>query len=107
VAEVVWTAAAERDLRTIHRYIARDSPYYASVMVRRIRESSGQLARFPESGRVVPESRSRRHREIIVQPYRIVYRFTPDTNMVRIVRVIHGHRLLPRLNGSQTAPESG
>jgi toxin ParE1/3/4 len=100
VAEVVWSAAAERDIREIHDYIARDSPQYASLMIQRIREASSRLTRFPEGGRKVPESQPRIHREVIVHPHRIIYRYAPETNRVMIVRLVHGRRLLPQVDGA-------
>jgi len=49
---------------------------------------------FPELGRAVPEGDGR-HREVLVAPYRIVYRVANDE--VFIVTVIHGARDLAAL----------
>jgi plasmid stabilization system protein ParE len=53
------------------------------------------LARFPLSGRVVPELHLSDYREVIVREYRIIYRLTAED--VLIVTVVHGKRDLPSL----------
>jgi len=50
-----------------------------------------QLGRFPQSGRVVPESNLRSFRELIVGPYRILYLLVADG--VEIVTVVHGTQI--------------
>jgi toxin ParE1/3/4 len=52
---VVWSRHAFRDLEAIASYIAQDSPAYASIVVRSIVNQTKTLARFPRSGRRVPE----------------------------------------------------
>ena len=51
-----------------------------------------RLGAHPVSGRVVPEFNVEHLREIIYQPFRIVYRH--DKNKVRIVRIWRSERLL-------------
>jgi plasmid stabilization system protein ParE len=55
VAEVRWTAQALGDLEAITEFIARDSPYYASLLVLGVLAAVQRLERFQESGRIVPE----------------------------------------------------
>ena len=100
MAQVVWSDAAERDLREIHDFIARDSPRYAAIVIRRLREAVSRLMLFPESDRRVPESQLRMHRELTVQPYRVICRYDREADRVMVVRVVHGRRLLPALNGA-------
>jgi plasmid stabilization system protein ParE len=52
-----------------------------------------RLQMFPESGRVVPERNEKEIREIIVRPYRIVYRVRPG--YVEIATVFRASRLFP------------
>jgi toxin ParE1/3/4 len=59
-------------------------------IVRRITERARQLADFPASGRVVPEIARPEIREILEQPYRIIYRIRPER--VEILAVVHGRR---------------
>jgi plasmid stabilization system protein ParE len=83
------------DLESIREYIARDSALYADLVVRRIVAGVDRLASFPESGRVVPERGDPKIREVIVKPYRIVYR--RQATEVEIVTVFRASRLLPDL----------
>jgi toxin ParE1/3/4 len=92
VTEVVWSPEALRDLEAIRDYIARDSSAYADLVVRRILAAVERLRIFPESGRVVPERNDPAIREIIVRPYRVVYRRRDDT--VQIVTAFRASRLL-------------
>jgi len=95
VAEVTWTAPAVEDLRQIHAFISKDSKQYAATVVRRVRGSVERLRTFPESGRRVPELLGSPYREVIVSPYRVVYRYAQERNRVWVLAVVHGSRLLP------------
>ncbi len=64
-------------------------------MVKRIQSAVAQLQAFPESGRIVPEYGLNELREVIVPPYRVVYRYLPERDLVQVVAVMHGRRLLP------------
>lgn len=48
------------------------------------------LARFPDRGRMVPETQREDVREIIVSPYRVIYRRRDDC--VEIVAIRHQAR---------------
>ena len=87
---VHWTQAALRHLSAIHDYIAQDSPNYAREVVDRITSRSGQLGEFPESGRSIPEYPSEKVREVLEDPYRIVY--LVGSERVDVLAVIHTSR---------------
>ncbi len=89
---ILWSPQALHDLESIREYIARDSALYGDLVVRRIVAGVDRLASFPESGRVVPERGDPRVREVIVKPYRIVYRRQPAE--IEIVTVFRASRLL-------------
>lgn len=89
---LVWSPRSIADVEAIRTYIAHDSPFYAALVVRRIVRGVARLERFPESGRVVPELAQESLREIIVRPYRIVYRVRGGS--IEIVTVFHAARLL-------------
>jgi toxin ParE1/3/4 len=95
VAEIVWTAYAERDLRAVVQFVARTSLLYAEMAIDRIQAATDQLARFPESGRLLPEPSEPVYREIIVDPYRVIYRYDRDEERVFIAAIIHGRQRLP------------
>jgi plasmid stabilization system protein ParE len=66
--------------------------------VRRLRDEAARLERFPEIGRVVPEHADPNIRELIVSPYRLIYRYLPARNRVQIIAVVHSSRQLPPLS---------
>jgi len=74
VAAIAWAGPALEDLRHTYQFIARDSRQYAGMMVRRIRTAVLRLGDFPKRGRVVPEFPEGPYRELLVGPYRVVYR---------------------------------
>lgn len=92
MAAVTWTEKSVADLEDIFDYIAIDSPFYAQHQVEKIIASVERLLTFSNSGRPLPEFPASPLREIIVDPYRIVYR-TTNSNIF-ILAVIHGKRLL-------------
>lgn len=55
MAQVIWTEQATEDIRRIAEYIEVESPYYASLIVRRLYNKVEHLRQFPEIGRLVPE----------------------------------------------------
>lgn len=89
---VVWSPRALADVEAIATYIASDSATYAKAVVRRIVSLTRTLARFPKSGRKVPEFDDENIRELIAYSYRIIYTLEP--NQVTIAAVIHGKRTL-------------
>jgi addiction module RelE/StbE family toxin len=92
-AKLYWTPRALSDLRGIRDFIRQDSPHYASVVVGRVLEAVERLETFPESGREVPEFARPDLREVIVAPYRVVYRIVNDSSL-HVIAVHHSARLL-------------
>jgi len=89
---VHWTQNAIEHLVNIYEHITLNSPIYAKGMVDKITRRSEQIADQPLSGRKVPEYQTDDIRELIENPYRIIYRIKADQIEVA---VIHGARLLP------------
>jgi plasmid stabilization system protein ParE len=89
--EIVWTRRAIEDVQGIRRSIEQDSPHFARLVATRVVAAVERLARFPQSGRVVPEIGDPALREVIHGPYRVVYRLVDD--QVHIVTVHHSARL--------------
>jgi toxin ParE1/3/4 len=71
---VNWTEIAFEDLEGVEKYISRNSPYYAAVFIREVREASRSLSHFPLRGRIVPELSDNTIRELIVRNYRLIYK---------------------------------
>ena len=96
--EVIWTKAAETDLERIVDFIADDSIDAALAVFARIRERAATLDNFPNKGRVVPELHQHgiiQYRELILSPWRIVYRI--DGNTVYVTSVFDSRRNLEDL----------
>jgi toxin ParE1/3/4 len=90
--QIIWTLRSREDLRTIAMYIARDNPPAAFKLGEQIFVRVDTLAQFPELGRIVPERGEPHIREIVVKPYRIIYRLKKNENQIEILRVWHGAR---------------
>lgn len=94
MAKLKWSLESISDLENIYNYIATDSPIYARHQIEHIFQAVERLRRFPESGRHLPEFQHLPHREIIVDSYRVIYRYESGNNEVVVITVVHGKRLL-------------
>jgi toxin ParE1/3/4 len=90
---VFWSQNAKRELRAIHDYIAQNSARYALGMVDRITQKTACLARWPRLGATVREYSDESMREILVTPYRIIYRIR--ASRVEVLSVVHSAKQLP------------
>ena len=98
VRRVVWSDQALADLKGIKDYIARESPSGARSVVKAIEEAADRLVDFPRAARMVPEFEDADRRETFIHEYRLMYRVEDDC--IRILRVVHGRRLLTNVSGS-------
>lgn len=92
MAHIIWTEPALFDLNDIAEYIALDKPNAARNFVKQVFSSVDNLEQFPELGRIPPELKTSKYREIIVDPCRIFYRV--DQTNVYIVYVMRGEMRL-------------
>lgn len=91
--EVEWAGVAENDLKHIIDYISIDSPDNALKILIKIRQKASTLNTSPERGRIVRELQDhgiQTYRELIVAPWRIIYRITDKT--VYVLSVIDSRR---------------
>jgi len=88
--KVQWTRLALRRANEAAAYIAGDSPAAAGRWLSGLREAVRRLEDFPQSGRVVSDTRRDEVREILYGRYRVVYRIDPG--FVRILTVRHLRR---------------
>ncbi len=82
IYKVKWTSSAKEDLLNIVDYIKKDSLSAARKVYRQIKEKAQSCNFFPLKGRVVPELLKEGitiYRELIVQPWRIMYKIENDT----------------------------
>ena len=87
---VHWSALATEHLAGIALYIGRTSPYYAERMVERILRRVDSLAEFPELGLRTAETADENVREVVENPYRIIYLAQPSR--VDILAIVHGRQ---------------
>ena len=90
---ISFSGSAIEDIDCIRRwYLDQQVPETGERLVGEIISSVERLSDLPESGRIVPEFGVSHLREIIMPPFRIVYRL--DKTQVRVVRVWRSERLL-------------
>jgi toxin ParE1/3/4 len=94
---LIWSRVARDDLHQIVRFIARNDRNQAAAFGLRLIEAIEQVQQFPEMGRMVPERADSQVREIIVRPYRIIYRVDHSRSMIEVVRIWHGARGEPQM----------
>lgn len=90
--KVIWTKKAIFRLEEIEDYIAASSPTRAISFVSELMDQADSLAKFPESGRIVPEDEMQTRRELIYEGYRIIYRI--ENTSIYILSVFEGSRLI-------------
>jgi len=86
--QVIWSDPAWEDVEAAAQYIGRDSESYAAAFVQNAKDAAGSLAHFAERGQVVPEISDESIRELLVRPYRLIYRISAD--QVLILTLVHG-----------------
>jgi toxin ParE1/3/4 len=90
MATVIWSGPAVRQVERIVEVIAEDSPAVAAKWVRRIMAAPDILATMPLIGPMVDEIGRPEIRELLVKPYRIIYRVRGD--VCTIGAVYHGRQ---------------
>jgi len=84
---VIWSEPAKADLRSIHDFIAKDSPFYAKKVVQDIREKADVLNDLPLLGKKVSELNDDTVRELSQYSYRIIYENKPD--QAEVLAIVH------------------
>ena len=88
VYNVRWSETSERDLIEIVEYIAGESPSEAYEVFKELKRKVSGLHTFPDRGRTIPELQEQgitQYRELIVSPWRIIYRISQKTVYVLAV----------------------
>jgi toxin ParE1/3/4 len=92
--ELVFDRRAGFDLEEIGDYIAKDNPIRAVSFVREIREHCDRLTRFPEGCPL----RSEFGQDVRMSIYgRYLVFYVVDGDTLRIRRIVHGARDLPKI----------
>jgi len=95
---VEWARTACADLAAIIEYIARDDVAAARSVLEKLEQTAQSLTTLPMRGRVVPELAAfgiHVYRELIVSPWRMIYRVSGKT--VHVLAVVDGRRNLEDL----------
>ena len=90
---VEWSRAASTDLLNIIDYISEDSTTTAISIFEKIRSKCETLNQSPERGRIMPELKEYgifSYHELIVKPWRIIYRIS--NNKIYVLAVIDSRR---------------
>jgi toxin ParE1/3/4 len=86
---VVLTAGAERDLASIHEYVAEvKSEKAADRVLDRLLEVGQRLSAFPERGSHPRELLAlgiRDYRQVMMKPHRVVYRVLDDHVVIMLI----------------------
>lgn len=90
--ELRWTEKAANDLEQITDYLFEKTPEHAPELVRSIYAAPAALLTFPRRGRAGKKVGTR---ELVLTPlpYILVYRIT--SNVIHIVRILHGAQRWP------------
>ena len=104
---VEWAEIARRDLFAIIDYLVERNPDAAASTLDKLQRRAAALKGSPERGRVIPELERlqlREYRELVVSPYRLVYRVSG--RRVLVLGVLDSRRnledlLLDRLAGER------
>jgi toxin ParE1/3/4 len=78
LAAVVWSLEALDDLEVVRNHLAKSSPSFAAIYVKRLVRAVDGLETVPGMGRKVVELDREDVREVIFQNYRLPYRLQRD-----------------------------
>ena len=89
--KLIFSDRAISDLEQIGCYISKNSPETARRHVQKLINRARLAARFPKSGRVVPEYQEDNLRELIEGNYRIVFEIHKKKKTVTIITIFESH----------------
>ena len=89
--KVLLTSRARRELREILGFIAQDNPDAASKLFDQVLKALEHKARYPKSGRVIPETPEHHARELVIPPCRVFYIY--DKINVHVLSIMRSERL--------------
>lgn len=91
--KIIWSPLAIDRASEIAEYIAQDNPSAAEKWINTVFSKVERIESSPEIGRVVPEIRNNRFRELIYRNYRIIYHI--EKTQISILTIRHGKQILP------------
>ena len=85
--KIIWSPTARTKIIEILEYISEDNPSAALTLIDQFEIKVEKLKLYPESGRLLPEVKNDKIREIVVHKnYGIIYEINPDTIEILTVR---------------------
>lgn len=90
--QVILSLKAINDLKVIVRYIAINNPKTARKLGQQLLDQAKELGKFPLRGQIVPEFENPNIRQLILRPYRIIYRVEETQKQISIARFWHASR---------------
>ena len=87
---VILAPLAREQVADAFAYISAERPSAALRWFDEVVERTGSLSTFPDIGRMMPEAGRPEVREVLVEPYRLIYRRDPD--LIVIIGVFHSHQ---------------
>ena len=95
---VIWAPLAEEQVADAFAYIAAERPAAALKWFEAVVSATESLSALPDQGRMVPEADRPSLREVLVQPYRVVYqhRGRLPADDPRYTRIRAGHLIVTR-----------
>ena len=88
---VDWSDLAHEQLDDAMAYIARDRPAMATRWLEQLLDAAQSLSDFPDQGKVVEGAKRDDIRELVVGPYRIIYRRDEDAVYITMVLYVRRH----------------
>lgn len=85
--KVAWSYVALGNFIEANKYIYSENPEAARKVINDIYHTGNKIKKFPEKGRIVPEIRRKKGREVFCFEYRIIYRI--ETRRIFILTVRH------------------
>lgn len=96
---VVWSQGAHRELDEAVEHIAAEAPRAALCLLERVLKAAASLETLSERGRIVPEREDPRIRELLVEPFRLLYALNPDE--IVVLGLIHQRQEFALWRGSR------
>ena len=100
--KVYWTKSAKQDLREIIDYISINSKENALNILNLIAEKTSELKKMPFRCRILPELKElniETYRELIVNPWRLIFKVINDE--VFVIAVLDGLGILKTFCGKK------
>jgi toxin ParE1/3/4 len=90
--EVILSPKALEDLESIIRYIAQDNPEVARQFGHKLVDHTRVLEVSPIVGKQVPEFNDPSVRQLVLKPYRVIYKINEEKQQIHVSRYWHSSR---------------